>query len=231
MGLALRRVGARSGQAALALGLLLLAAPASAQSERLPWFVVDAHGAWVGLPTAQGWVPTVSATTPLPGRGWGLSGGATVYPIKLGVATVGLGASFTTGKGTSSALTSTTGTGATSVTVPTTTTVSTQITSLLPQLSINFGHKAGWSYLSAGFGRSKVLSSSQAFGTSAAQIVPEAWNAALNFGGGARWFMKPHLGASFDLRFTKLGSRGETAILPSAKRTQMITLGVGISIQ
>ena len=41
----------------------------------------------------------------------------------------------------------------------------------------------------------------------------------------------PRLGASFDVRFTKLGSRGETATLPSAKRTQMITMSVGISIQ
>ena len=51
---------------------LLLATSASAQtSERLPWFSVDLHGAWVGLPTAEGWVPALSATTPLPGRGWG----------------------------------------------------------------------------------------------------------------------------------------------------------------
>jgi hypothetical protein len=33
------------------------------------------------------------------------------------------------------------------------------------------------------------------------------------------------------VRFTKLGSRAATAVLPSAKRTQMLTLSVGISIQ
>jgi hypothetical protein len=216
---------------------LLLPTPASAQtpseptSDRLPWFAVDLHGAWVGLPAAEGWVPVVSATTPLPGRGWGLAGGATVYPLKVGVATFGLGVSLATGQGGSDALTETTGTGSSEVTKATTTTVSTRITSILPQLSINFGHKLGWSYLSAGYGRSKVASSSAAFDTLPAQVVPEAWNAAINFGGGARWFMKPHLGAGFDVRFTKLGSRAATAVLPSAKRTQMITLSVGISIQ
>ncbi|MDP2318621.1 MAG: hypothetical protein Q8O42_04685 [Acidobacteriota bacterium] len=217
---------------ALCLLALLVSVPAAAQTpERLPWFTVDLHGALVGLPTAEGWVPTVPEATPLPGRSWGVAGGATVYPLKLGVMTLGLGVSMHTGKSTSDALTSTTTTGTTETTVPTTTTVTTQMTSLLPQVSINFGHKLGWSYLSAGYGRSKVASSAEAFGTQPAQTVPEAWNGAINFGGGARWFMKPHLGAGFDVRFTKLGSRAATETLPSAKRTQMVTISVGISIQ
>ncbi|MDP3718472.1 MAG: hypothetical protein Q8T13_11970 [Acidobacteriota bacterium] len=217
---------------AMCLLALLVSAPAAAQTpERLPWFAIDLHGGLVGLPTAEGWVPTVPEVTPLPGRAWGVAGGATVYPLKLGIMTLGLGVSMHTGKSTSDALTSTTTSGTTETTVPTTTIVTTQITSLLPQVSINFGHKLGWSYLSAGYGRSKVASSAEAFGTQPAQAVPEAWNGAINFGGGARWFMKPHLGAGFDVRFTKLGSRGATETLPSAKRTQMVTISVGISIQ
>ena len=211
---------------------LLVSVPAAAQtSERLPWFVLDAQGGWVGLPSADGWVPAVSETTPLPGRAWGIAGGATVYPLTTGVITWGVGVSMHTGKSTSSALTKTTTVGTTETTVPTTTTVTTQITSVLPQLSMNFGHKLGWSYLSAGYGKSKVVSSSEAFGKTPAQTVPEAWNGAINFGGGARWFMKPHLGAGFDVRFTKLGSRAATDTLPAAKRTQMVTISVGISIQ
>jgi hypothetical protein len=212
------------------LFLLLASVPASAQtSERLPWFALDAQGAWASLPTAEGWVPAVPATTPLPGRAWGVAGGATVYPLKTGLITWGVGVSMHTGKSTSDPLMSTET--ATAPSVPTTTTVTTQITSMLPQISMNFGHKLGWSYLSAGYGKSKVVSSSAAFGTTPAQAVPEAWNGAINFGGGARWFMKPHLGASFDVRFTKLGSRAATDVLPAAKRTQMVTISVGISIQ
>jgi len=217
---------------AMVLLALLAAAPVSAQSsERLPWFAVDLHGAWVGLPSAEGWVPAVPASTPLPGRGWGVAGGATVYPLKVGVMTLGVGVAMHTGKSTSAALTSTTGSGDNEVTTETTTTVTTQITSLLPQISLNFGHRLGWSYLSAGYGRSKVASSSEPFGTALGLTVPEAWNPAINFGGGAKWFMKPHLGFSFDVRFTTLGSRAPTDVLPSAKRTQMVTLSVGISIQ
>jgi hypothetical protein len=109
--------------------------------------------------------------------------------------------------------------------------VRTGITNLAPQLSINFGQGLGWSYLSAGLGRSKVTSSADAVGATPGIIVPDSWNAALNFGGGARWFMKPRLGAGFDVRFVKLGSRSATDTLPSAKRTQMWTISAGISIQ
>lgn len=219
-------------RACLILFALAMAWPASAQTpERLPWFAVDLHGAWVGLPTAEGWVPVVPADTPLPGHGLGLAGGATVYPLKMGVATLGIGMAVARGKGTSSPLTTTTGSGASAVTAETTTTVTTQVTSMVPQVSLNFGHKLGWSYLSVGYGRSKVASSSAAFGTALAKVVPEAWESGLNFGGGARWFMKPHLGAGFDVRFTKLGARTATATLPATVATRLFTISVGISIQ
>ena len=109
--------------------------------------------------------------------------------------------------------------------------VRTQVVNVIPQVSINFGHKYGWSYLSAGVGSTRVRSSADAVGTTPQVIVPEAWNRALNFGGGARWFMKPHLGAGFDVRFVKLGSRAETATLPAARRTQMVTFSAGITLQ
>ena len=199
------------------LVMVFLATPAWAQApqEGLPRFAIDLHAGKVGLPTAEGWVPVVSADTPVPGRSWGLSGGGTIYVLKFGVMTLGAGAHLATGRGKGDG----------------TPVVITRITSVLPQLSMNFGHKLGWSYLSAGYGRSKVSSSSSAVGGVPGTVVPEAWNPALNFGGGAKWFMKPHLGASFDVRFTKLSSRGTTATLPSAKRTQMVTMSVGISIQ
>lgn len=215
------------------LFVVVAATPAAAQApERLPWFVADLHLGWIGLPTAEGWVPTVPLNTPLPGRGWGAGGGVTVYPLKFGLMTIGIGASVMTGRGASAPLTTTTGTKPNEVTTPVTTSVTTRITSLHPQLSINFGRKLGWSYLSAGLGRSKVASSSEAFRTALAQQIPEAWSATLNFGGGARWFPKPHLGAGFDVRFTKLSSRAATDLQPVfGKRTQMLTLSAGISIQ
>ncbi len=211
--------------------ILSLAGSASAQnSERLPWFAIDLHAATVGLPQAEGWVPAVSADTELPGRNWGVSGGATVYPLRAGLFTFGLGASLISGKGTSSSLTIVSGTGDTATT-RVTPAVHTSIISLVPQLSINFGRKLGWSYLSAGLGRSRISSFSEAVGSTPGSEAPEGWNQALNVGGGARWFMKPRLGAGFDVRFVKLSSRSATATSAGALRTQLWNISAGISIQ
>jgi hypothetical protein len=210
---------------------VLGASSAHAQTrEPLPKFAIDLHAATVGLPQAEGWVPDVTADTELPGRALGISGGATFYPFRAGVVTFGIGGSLTMGNGKSESLTITSGSGATAAT-RITPVVRTGTISVAPQLSMNFGHKYGWSYLSAGFGRTRVTSSADAAAGTAAIDVPDSWNPALNFGGGARWFMKPHLGASFDVRFVKLSSRSPTDTLPSAKRTQTWTIGAGISIQ
>jgi hypothetical protein len=216
---------------AAVLCLLLAAAPVAAQtSERIPLFTIDVHGATVGLPQAEGWVPVVPAETVLPGRSWGVVAGGTVYPFRLGFVTFGIGATLTTAKGKSKSLTIVSGSGS-SRTTRVTPIVQTGITNLAPQLSINFGRRLGWSYVSAGIGSSKVTSSADAVATTPAIAVPESWNQAINFGGGAKWFMKEHLGAGFDVRFVKLGSRSATDTLPSAKRTQVWNISVGISIQ
>ena len=200
-------------RASVLAAALLAAAPAIAQTkEPIPLFAIDLHAGSVGLPTAEGWIPAVPSTTKVPGRAWGVSGAATIYPLRLGIFTFGLGASLATATGRGEV-------------------VETGVVHVIPQVSINFGHKLGWSYLSAGVGRTKVDSSAGAVGTSPPVTVPAAWHQALNFGGGARWFMRPRLGAGFDVRFIKLGSRGATAVLPSARRTQMVTFSAGISIQ
>jgi hypothetical protein len=213
----------------VALALWVPAVAAAQTPERLPLFTVDLHAATVGLPQAEGWVPEVTGGIELPGRSWGVGGGATIYPFRLGAMTIGFGASLVTAKG-SSPSSITTGEGTTAVTRPLQV-VRTGVTSLAPQISLNFGRKLGWSYVSAGIGRTKVSSRSEALGTTPGVIVPEAWNQALNFGGGARWFMKPRLGAGFDVRFIQLGSRSPTDVLPSARRTRMWNISAGISIQ
>jgi hypothetical protein len=211
---------------------VLLASPAAAQErEPLPWFAIDLHGASVGLPTAEGWIPVpVIGDTPLPGRGFGVSGAATAYPFRLGIMTFGFGAALAAGKGTGEALTITTGSGDDEITVATPV-FRTQALHVVPQISINFGHKLGWSYLSAGVGTTRISASADATADLPAVVLPETWNQALNFGGGARWFMKRRFGAGFDVRFIKLGSRAASGDIPAARRTQMITFSAGITLQ
>lgn len=222
-------------RALIALAALVLAAtPSAAQpvDEPLPRIVADVHGMWGGVPSSAGWVPEVPLATPIPNRGFGVSLGAHLYPLRLGIVAFGLGASaiVAQGIGNPSEVVAPGGSSSPSTTTPLPV-VKTSTTSLVPQLSMNFGHRFGWSYLSAGYGPTRVDSMAAAVGTSLAVTAPDRWNPALNFGGGARWFMKRHLGASFDLRFVKLSSRASTATAIGAKRTQIVNLLVGISVQ
>ena len=214
----------------LLAGVLALATAATATAQQpsdpLPRFAADLQGVFGGLPSTAGWVPAVPANTPIPGHGLGVGGGIHVYVFKLGLATFGVGGSAIAVRKAGSPLMTKAG-------VATTPAVTTAATSLNPQISINFGHRLGWSYLSGGYSTAKVKSSSTAFGTTVpAATAPEIWNPGFNYGGGARWFMKPHLAASFDVRFVQLSSRAATADDPVfALRSKLINFMVGISIQ
>jgi hypothetical protein len=220
----------------LAALVTLAATPAAAQpaDEPLPRLVTDVQGLWGGLPSSQGWIPEVPANTPIPNRGFGIALGAHVYPVRLGILTFGVGATMFVARGKgdpSSVVITPTGGGSAATGESTLPVVTTTMTSLEPQISINFGRRFGWSYLSAGYGPTRVDSSAAAIGMLPAVSAPDRWNPALNFGGGARWFMKRHIGASFDLRFTKLSSRAATDTSQFAKRTQIVNLLVGICLQ
>jgi hypothetical protein len=201
---------------------------ASAQNtnDNLPRFVIDAQGTFSGLPNTAGWVPAVPLDTPIPGHGFGVGVGAHVYVFKLGVVTFGVGGNAIVVRGNGGTFDTTKG-------EATTPSVTTQSTSLNPQVSLNFGHRLGWSYLSGGYSTAKIKSESTAFSTTVpAAAAPELWNPGFNYGGGARWFMKTHLAASFDVRFVQLASREPAPDHPVfALRTKMINWMVGISIQ
>ena len=66
-----------------------------------------------------------------------------------------------------------------------------------PQLSFNFGTSDGWSYLSLGAGTARV--DAEETGSSSA----------INAGGGARWFIKRHLGVGFDIRLHRIAADGD----------------------
>ena len=100
--------------------------------------------------------------------------------------------------------------------------------SAAPQLSFNFGTGHGWSYLSGGIGRSTW------------SIVPDGrdpLNAdrerleTINYGGGARWFVKPHLAFSVDARFYAIYPGTPDGGRPGGPRTTLLIVGAGISVK
>jgi hypothetical protein len=68
---------------------------------------------------------------------------------------------------------------------------------LAPAVAFNFGSGHGWSYVSAGIGAFAMVLRPEVDRTCGPlmRVLTD-----LNYGGGARWFIKPHLAFSFDVR-------------------------------
>ena len=156
----------------------------------------------------------------LPGVGLGIDGGAQLYLFKWGAVTVGGGLQLTLARSRSSPLAAAGEAPLRSVTE--------RFSAVAPQLSLNFGTGDGWSYLSGGIGRS------------AWSIVPDKGTArpadrerlyTINYGGGARWFLTPHMAFTFDARFYARAPGTPHLDAPGTPRTTLLLMGAGISVK
>jgi hypothetical protein len=108
--------------------------------------------------------------------------------------------------------------------------VTTRVTSFAPQISLNFGHSLGWSYVSAGLGRSKTESEATLAGATFAPRNSD-WVKTLNYGGGARWFLNEHVGVGFDVRWHKVSIVPASATHPGAPRASLFVAGAGVVLK
>jgi hypothetical protein len=202
---------------------LLVAHPAQAQEPppRISLFVVDLHATVPRFPQDAQLAQSrgIMNLAELPGSGLGLQAGLHVYPLRWRAITFGVGAEFTTGR-------------ARQTPDPTQTNlrpVTEQFTTIAPQLSFNFGNGNGWSYISGGVGPSTwavVPSGQEGFAADSETLKT------LNYGGGARWFMKSHLAFSFDVRFYAIAPGTPFfAGAPGSPRTTLVVIGAGISVK
>ena len=192
------------------------------QKEPLPRAVADLRASTAGLPTGLGWTPTVPEGTLIPGRGLGLEAGAHVYVARFRVGALGVGGTFLIARGQASPPDPV----SSSPTVTALPGVRTRLTSIVPQVSLNFGHRLGWSHISGGLGRTRATS--ELVEELAGRIptpVESAWIRTINYGGGARWFINDHIAFSVDLRWFKVAA---TEALP---KQSLITASAGISIK
>lgn len=210
-------------RSALATVILFIASGAATavraqQPEPVGPFAIDARGA---LPKfdQSGFVAGQLgvATTALPRIGLGVDVGAHWYPLHLGPVTLGIGASLLIGRATRASEDPAGEAGPT---------VESRLVAVAPQLSLNFGTGRGWSYLSGGLGPSVYDIRLQ--GT-----APETYRRtrAINYGGGARWFAKPHLAFSLDLRFYALNPQDATDTLVAIQRTTLMVFSAGVSFK
>lgn len=205
-------------------------------------YVVDLRVATGPIPQAPGFFPPVPGATIIPSRGFGVDVGAHVYLMRLGAGRLGVGASILRIRGTASPpapISGSSSTATSTTTVPATKPdVEATLTAIAPQLSFNFGSADGWSYVSAGAGRAKLTTATSAFGGSdsgttatPALSAESGTRSSINFGGGARWFAKTHMGFSFDVRFHLVSAGPETDTSPATPRTTVVTASAGISLR
>jgi hypothetical protein len=212
--------------------LACLPAVASAQvvdPDRQPIgrFAADVRGAWGTLPDDPALAAALDVTEDnLATRALGLVFGAHAYPLRLGqYVALGFGGELLFARGRNTVEVEE---GDEAVAGPT---VTARFSAVSPQVSLNFGGRDGWSYVSGGFGWSKYSTKVDPVPEGAPTGDEETPRAStINYGGGARWFMKKHLAFSLDLRFYTIRPQ-ETSTRTPLGRTRLIVLNAGVSFR
>jgi hypothetical protein len=205
---------------------LLHARPALAQqADRIGVFVIDARGAFMSYDvSAEVSEPLGLETEQLPSRGLGFELGAHVYPIRSQSVALGLGATLLFTRGSEQPDLEEGQTAG-----PDDPTVETRIQAFTPQVSLNFGSRRGYSYVSGGIGTvTRTIEATE--GRILAEVSDATRVRALNYGGGARWFAASHVAFSFDLRFYQVSSQEATTTNAALPSQRLFVASVGISI-
>jgi hypothetical protein len=206
----------------LLLLFAVVAAPARAQDPppRIPLFAIDFHGTMPRFPSeSQGLADSRGLTlAELPGAGLGLQAGLHLYPLRFRVITFGIGGEVVTSRAKQTPAAGSVNLHATEE----------HFRSIAPQLSFNFGNGHGWSYLSGGIGRSNWQLKVQGDDDSLADTEPLK---TINYGGGARWFIRPHVAFSFDVRFYAINPGTPYITSTGSPRTTLLVIGAGVSVK
>jgi hypothetical protein len=193
-------------------------AAAQATSPPGPW-VLDVRGVTSPVPVDAPFYPPL-ATSLVPSRGFGIDVGAHVYPFNLRLARIGFGANAIVVRSTAAGPVQ--GTGDETPASAAGQRVTLNMLMIAPQVSANFGSRDGWSYLSAGVGTATI-------NTQTADVMPGRQESgrlrSVNFGGGARWFLKSRLAFGFDLRAHRIAAGAGTP------KTTLFAVSAGLSFR
>jgi len=200
------------------------AAPLAAQElteQPISRYVVDVRAALPKVPSEDGLGNPYGLTgDQLPGLGLGVDVGAHYYVMRWKRMALGLGFAAVVGRAHASAVTADDGT----VTGKDTTAT---FTAAAPQISINFGSAAGWSYLSGGIGVASLAIRTP--DTPDSQRAPRTKT--LNYGGGGRWFLRDRVALTFDIRFYAINPIEPEADVYRAPRMKMVVVSIGASFR
>ena len=196
------------------------APPLEPIDDRIAPFVVDARITMPRFKSSGAVAESLGVTTEdLPGGGLGLVIGGQVYPVRVRSFAFGIGGELLLRARASKTIPPTIEDG------PDGPTVVTRMTSISPQVSLNFGRRNGYSYLTGGFGLGSFTTELEDSPVGDAESRPKI----LNYGGGARWFLRKHLAFALDLRFYKIGAQEPAVERPAYPASTTLVFSAGIS--
>jgi hypothetical protein len=204
---------------------LACAARASAQQdEPIGRFAADVRGVYARHKVEPSVATELGVESGnLPARSWGLAGGAHVYVWHTRHVTLGVGGEAVWARGSrSNEIVS-----ADKKTTTESPIVRRHFLGVVPEVSLNFGHRNGWSYISGGmFGTSKLyLDRADA----PASNVPR--RSTLSYGGGARWFTNDRIAFAVDFHWYSVAEQPATPGVVAEPRTTLLVLSGGIGIR
>ena len=204
--------------------MLATSLPAHAQPPEEPvgGYVFDVRGTLI--PFARNEELAAARELPpldTPGRGFGYDVGGHVYLLRWWQITFGLGASY-------HASTADQAPGARSED-PDGPILRKRFSALSSQLSFNFGHRNGWSYLSGGLGSSRL----SLFPLDPLVFEEPDQRSAntLNYGGGMRWFLTDRVAFTVDIRLYAISPLPELDEAPPSPRMTQVAFNVGASFR
>jgi hypothetical protein len=185
----------------------------------LPPFAIDVRGFYAGLGKDEVTAAALGvAPEALPGRALGGAIGLTFYPIRKTGFALGVGGEGILARGRSQPVDA--------AGTPVGFEIERRLQSLSGQVSFNFGHRDGWSYVSVGMGP-------MLFESFAGQAPPETPPRKMtpNYGGGARWFASRHIAFCFDARFYDTKPLPTTDAYAGRERNRLFILSVGVALK
>lgn len=195
-------------------------ASAQVQPLKIGLFAIDARRVIARYgPTEEQAAAIGYEITDVPTRGWGFDVGAHIYPVRWRSVALGIGGNVVTSSRQSQP--------ENAKGEPTGREAVTRFRSIASQVSVNFGNREGWSYLSAGFGYSTFSLSNEAYPEP--DSLPN--RKTINFGAGARWTVRSRVAFSLDLRFYKMSPPSNSTGAPIELGTTRMVFGAGLSIK
>jgi hypothetical protein len=213
--------------------VLLLAGSANAQQaprdpedQPVSGFVVDTRGIFARHKDEPDIAKQLNVDPAnMPSRSLGIATGAHVYPIHLGKVAFGFGGHVLLGGG-SNTLDPTLDASGKPLPDQVLPTVKRHFRVYTTEVSFNFGHRNGWSYISGGLGRSLLYVDRE---DDPSSNVP--MRQTFHYGAGGRWFTSHHTAVTFEIRWYSVAELVAGPTYVGQPRTTLMVLSGGMAFR